>query len=294
MLLSSASRLILRNSTTMRLSARVPKFTASVRFLSSSSDAPPPQPQLRDPIPPAAMNEEIAMGVQRATQMYMRHGIGKQRLDEINADNSLLLIQKWQKMIEAFLGTQIHVLAGLGYAPDENGMGLYNHQLGSWLNNSDPDTQERLRTIGRDVWREVLCTTFGVSVDEIKEVDIVEARNMMHKVSQKMQDESTLKLIAKKCMAIQPETDEQLAIAAKHAAVQDVLVNQVYLGGEPSIVSECGFGEGEEGYVFMQCAMAEHQSDPLVAQYVGSAMMKIMTAAGLDLSGMAPPKDKQS
>lgn len=230
------------------------------------------------------------MGVQRSTQMYMRHGIGKQRLDEIRLDDSMLLITKWQKMMEAFLGTQLHVLAGLGYAPDENGMGLYNHQLGTWLNSCDPDTQERLRTIGRDIWREVLCTSFGVAKEELKEVDIVEARNMMHKVSQKMQDEATLKSIAKKCMAIQPGTDEQLATAAKHSAVQDVLVNEVYLGGEPSLVSECGFGEGEEGYVYMQCAMAEHQSDPLVAQYIGSAMMKIMTAAGLDMSGMPTQK----
>ena len=236
------------------------------------------------------MNEEIAMGVQYATRMFMRHGIGKQRLDEISMDSSLPLVNKWQKMMESFLGTQVHVLAGLGYPPDENGMGLYNHQLGTWLQDCDPDTQERMRTIGRDIWREVLCTAFGVKAEDLKEVDIVEARNMMHKVSQKMQDDKTLKLIAKKCMAIQPGEDEQLIIAAKHAAVQDVLVNEVYLGGDPSIVAEFGFGNGGEGYVFMQCAMAEHQSDPLVAQYVGSAMMKIMTAAGLDMSGMARPK----
>lgn len=246
---------------------------------------------MRDPVPPSAMNEEIALGVQRATQMYMRHGIGKQRLDEIHMDSSLPLITKWQRMMESFLGTQIHVLAALGYPPDENGMGLYNHQLGTWLNDSDPDTQERMRTIGRDIWREVLCTTFGIESEEIKEVDIAEARNMMHKVSQKMQDEATLKSIAKKCMAIEPDGDDQLITAAKHSAVQDVLVNEVYLGGEPSLVSEFGFGEGEQGYVFMQCAMAEHQSDPLVAQYVGSAMMKIMTAAGLDMGGMQKPQN---
>lgn len=127
-------------------------------------------------------------------------------------------------------------------------------------------------------------------MDELKEIDVPEARNMMYKVSEKMQDEATLKLIAKKCMAIEPDGDQQLIIAAKHAVVQDVLVNEVYLGGEPSLVEEFGFGDGEEGYVNLQCAMAEHQSDPLVAQYVGSAMMKIMNAADLDISGMAQKK----
>lgn len=245
-------------------------------------------------MPPTEMNEEIAMGVQRATQMYMRHGIGKQRLVEISKDISVPLITKWQRMMESFLGTQVHVLAGLGYSPDEHGMGLYNYQLGTWLQGSDPDTQERMRTIGRDMWREVLSTAFVVKEQDWKELDVVEARNTMHRVSQKMQDEATLKSIAKKCMAIQPGTDEQLTIAAKHAAVQDVLVNEVYLGGEPSLVSEFGFGEGERGYVLLQCAMAEHQSDPLIAQYVGSAMMKIMTAADLDMgSGRAPKTNKE-
>jgi hypothetical protein len=222
--------------------------------------------------------------------MYMRHGVGKQRLEDIATVSDVPLVTKWQKMMEAFLGTQVLVLAGLGYAPTEEGLGLYNYQLGSWIQGENPDTQERMRAIGRDIWREVLCTTFAMNVDDLKEVNIVEARNMMHKVSQKMQDDKTLKMIAKKCMAIDPSDSDQggqlVVTAAKHAVVQDVLVNEVYLGGEPSLVSEFGFGDGEEAYVYMQCAMAEHQSDPLVAQYVGAAMMKIMTAAGLDMNGM--------
>jgi hypothetical protein len=300
MFLSASSRVIRSAAIRAPLASRQVSLLAATRLpvaattaatLSSTngrffSDGP----TMKEPRPPAAMDEEIAMGIQRATQMYMRHGIGKQRLDEIYADSSMPFIARWQKMMESFLGTQVHILAGLGYSPDENGMGLYNHQLGTWLQNSDPDTQERMRTMGRDIWREVLCTTFRVKEEDLKDLDIVEARKMMYRVSEKMQDDTTLELIAKKCEAIEPDTDEQLKTAAKHGAVQDVLVNHVYIGGEPSIVSEFGFGEGEEGYVILQCAMADHQSDPLVAQYVGTAMMKIMNAAGLDMGqGAAPP-----
>lgn len=53
------------------------------------------------------MNEEIAMGVQYATRMYMRHGLGHQRLEELSKDTVMPLIMKWQKMMEAFLGTQV-------------------------------------------------------------------------------------------------------------------------------------------------------------------------------------------
>lgn len=61
-------------------------------------------------------------------------------------------------------------------------------------------------------------------------------------------------------------------------------MNEVYLGREPSLVSECGFGEGEKGYVYMQCVMAEHQNDALVAQYIGTAMTRVIQTAGIDMA----------
>ena len=195
-MLLSASRLL---RPALRLSSQRVSLKPCTRFLSN-----PPEERYPEPTPPEDFNEEIAMGVQYATRMYMRHGIGKQRLVEISNDSSMPLINKWQKMMEAFLGTQVHVLAGLGYGPNEQGLGLYNHQLGTWLQDCDPDTQERMRTIGRDIWREVLCTAFDVKAEDLKEVSIVDARNMMHKVSQKMQEEDILKSIAKKCASIQP------------------------------------------------------------------------------------------
>jgi len=68
----------------------------------------------------------------------------------------------------------------------------------------------------------------------------------------------------------------------------------VYLGGEPSLVEEGGFGPGAIGYAKAQCAMADHEADPLVAQYAASSMQKIWEAAGLDMeaiqkAGHVPP-----
>ena len=37
-----------------------------------------------------------------------------------------------------------------------------------------------------------------------------------------------------------------------------------------------------KGYAMMQCRIAEHQSDPLIAQYVGKAMMGVLKAGGMD------------
>jgi hypothetical protein len=186
-------------------------------------------------------------------------------------------------MMEAFLGTQVHVLAGLGYSPDEKGLAAYNRDVAFCVQELAPDVQEQLRVKGRDTWRLVLSTAFDVDLSQLEEIDIAEARKIMYNVSEKMQEESVLKSVAKRCAMIQPSENEQMDLAMKHHVVQEALVDDVYLGGEPSLVEESGFGKGEEGYVLMQCVLAEHQNDPLVAQYIGTAMMKVLTAAGLDM-----------
>ena len=73
-------------------------------------------------------------------------------------------------------------------------------------------------------------------------------------------------------------------LVQKHQIIQEVMVSEVYLGGSPkSLVEECGFEAGEEGYVKLQYAMAEYQTDPLVAQYIGAGMMKLLQAAGVEM-----------
>jgi hypothetical protein len=78
-----------------------------------------------------------------------------------------------------------------------------------------------------------------------------------------------------------------LELAKKHQIIQNVVVNQVYLGGGSGgkgLVETLGFGSGPQGYAYMQYVMAYHENDPLCLQYTSSAMVKIWKAAGLDLS----------
>jgi hypothetical protein len=255
----------------------------AVRHLSSAPPTNEPAPN-----PPFSLNKEMAFGIQKSTELFINHGLGMQKLQHVAKEAGDLdtLVSRWQRMMEAYLGTQVHVLAGLGYPPNENGLHMYNQHVAMYMQNADPDTQEELRLGTRDLWRTVLATAFNLSVDEISasEMDIVQARNTMHKVSQKMQSPEILELIAAKCAKLESTGNSAMDMAMKHQAVQDTLVHDVYLGGEPSLVEECGFEAGEKGYVFMQCVMAEHQNDPLVSQYVGAAMMQILKSAGIDMS----------
>ena len=83
------------------------------------------------------------------------------------------------------------------------------------------------------------------------------------------------------CVSLDP--DPEVEVALKHNQLQQIIVNHVYLGGSPSIAEEAGFGTGRTAYAKLQCAMSDHEGDPLIAQYAASAMMRIFQAAGLDM-----------
>ena len=296
-----------------------PFATAPWRSFSSSPTTQTTLPsQPIPPQPPTSINDDIVRGVHLGTLLYMKYGIGRQRLEEIYLDVDLPIVIKWQRCMEIFLGVQLHVLAGLGYSPDEMGLSLYNQQLTSYLQGGSvgPEIQEECRVGTRDLWRLVLSTAFGVDLATIEELPIDQARSIMHKVAQRMQDPDVLDYIAKECASIEPseyhllyffahdlvlvilhlslsrwfshqyiifaDEDPQMEAALRHHVVQEALVYKVYYGGSPkSLLEECGFDRGEDGYVRLQLAMANHQNDPLVSQYVGHSMMKILQVAGL-------------
>jgi hypothetical protein len=43
------------------------------------------------------------------------------------------------------------------------------------------------------------------------------------------------------------------------------------------------------GYAKLQCALADHEGDPLIAQYSAAAMVKMFEAAGIELSDIQGP-----
>ncbi|KAL3783691.1 hypothetical protein HJC23_000100 [Cyclotella cryptica] len=205
-------------------------------------------------------------------------------------------------MIQIYLQTQCAVIQLLGYTPDEHGISLYTQHLSQAMQLSSPDVQEQLRTTSRDTYRTVLGGAFGMDlITEQRtkgELSIVDARNMMHKVSLRMQDDSVLEKVARACSGeggsgVVPKDSEAgraMELAYKHTAIQKIMVYDVYLSGSPCLVEECGFGKGEEGYVKMQGALADHQSDPLISQYVGGAMLKLLESAGIDMKNWQTPR----
>ncbi len=90
----------------------------------SNVPPPPTAPSGPTPIPPTAITKEMAFGIQQANELFINHGLGNQKLAAIGKETGDVetLVSRWQRMMEAYLGTQVHVLAGLGYAPNETGL----------------------------------------------------------------------------------------------------------------------------------------------------------------------------
>lgn len=239
------------------------------------------------PKAPQSLSSEMAEGIVDATQFYVRHGISGQRL-KVLADLELPVVEKWQKMMEIYLTTQIHVIAGLGYSADESGLNMYARDLAVCIQTSEETMKQLFTEVRRDTWREVVGTTFHLEANDIPVLSIVDARNLMHKISSKMIEPDLLVKIQQKTAKVTGK-DDNVLLQGKHKILQEVLVQDVYLGGDPSLVEEAGFGAGPQGYAKLQCAMTDHEGDPLIAEYASSAMVKILRAAGIDVENIQGP-----
>lgn len=114
----------------------------------------------------------------------------------------------------------MHVLAGLGYSADEKGLTKYAHDVATCLMESDEDMQELFADLRRDTWRELVAAAFDLQISEMKSLSIVEARDIMHKVSSKMLEASILSEIKEQVQALPVyEEGSESDLTSKHHVV---------------------------------------------------------------------------
>lgn len=159
-------------------------------------------PQSFQPTPPTAITQDMAENIQDTTLFYLRHGVSNQRLHALCKDTESPLVLKWQRMMEIYLSTQVFVISGLGYPGNEKGLEEYTRHLQQYIQSCNDDTKEMYRKVGNETWRELLATAFDLNLEQIESLSIVEARNIMHKISSKMQEPEILMKIQKECSKI--------------------------------------------------------------------------------------------
>ena len=184
----------------------------SMIYRSFSSPSPPIDFK---PKPPESLNLEMAKGIQQTNMLFIRHGVGKQRLELIAKDDTIPLTMKWQIMMETYLTCQLHVVSGLGFSADEQGLMYYTQKLGQFIQTCSPDEQEEFRTVGRETWREMLTIAFNLEDILIEkflkpkddgggEMSIVDARNIIHQVASQLVEPRILEMVATRCSQLPP------------------------------------------------------------------------------------------
>ncbi|CAJ1942316.1 unnamed protein product [Cylindrotheca closterium] len=284
----------LRSPLISRASGRFshPAVAVAKQSSRSFSSLPPNDPQAQfQPSPPKELNMEMAIGIQDANQLFLKYGVGQQRLKLLSEDENMPLVTKWQRMMQIYLGMQLHTVAGLGYQASEQGIMMYTQHLAQFVGACEPSVQDQFREVGRTTWRDMLSLAFALD-DELasgkydEELGVVDARNASHKVASKMIEPDVLEELSTKCGQLPSDSDPEVEMGMKHQVIQDVVVNKVYLGGSPSLVEELGYPAGPKGYALMQYVMAYHENDPLCMEYTSSSMVKLWQAAGLDLGNV--------
>jgi hypothetical protein len=188
----------------------------------SSQQLPPDDPQAQfKATAPTELNMEMAQGIQTANHLILKYGVGRQRLELLckESDSTMPLVVKWQRMMEIYLGAQLHVVAALGYQTDEQGIMMYTQQLAQFIGTKcDPATQDEFRAKGRDTWRDMLATAFDLDSDMIaekygNELSIVDARNIVHKVASALIEPRILEEVATRVSFSFPASFDSTAVS---------------------------------------------------------------------------------
>eukprot|EP00523_Entomoneis_sp_CCMP467_P016042 CAMPEP_0168765314 /NCGR_PEP_ID=MMETSP0725-20121227/258_1 /TAXON_ID=265536 /ORGANISM="Amphiprora sp., Strain CCMP467" /LENGTH=320 /DNA_ID=CAMNT_0008814559 /DNA_START=22 /DNA_END=984 /DNA_ORIENTATION=+ len=245
------------------------------------------------PQPPSKLTEEMASSISEMTEMYIDCGAANQRLKFLASQKDMSVVHKWQSMMEIFFSTQLHIVAGFGYQADEKGLVHFAQDLAAFQQTcKNEDFLLLLKTNRRDTWRSLVSASFELDVKDIPIFSIVDARNHMHKVSARMSSPEVLFEIQQNVSKIQVPNNNDMEMAMKHQALQEIIVYKVYMDGEdgkPGLVEEAGCGSGEKGYAAFQCAMADFEGDPLIGEYTQSAMLKMFDAAGINPGEVMEP-----
>jgi hypothetical protein len=163
---------------------------------------------------------------------------------------------------------------------------------------SSPEDQEWLRATMRNMYQLVLAGAFNVPMlmedQRLRgELSIINARNIMHKVSLRMLEPDVLERVQERCsisVAMNDSTEaQQMELVRKHTLVQGVMIMHVYLSkrdGVPNLVEECGFRKGEAGYVRMQGPLAEHQNNLLIMPYVRLMIVRLLQCVGINMEAL--------
>lgn len=218
---------------------------------------------------PPELTMDVAKAITQMTIMQLDNEdmMYNQSLKKIQKTNASLT-DRWQAMVHVLLSCQLHAIVPFGYQPNEQGLLEFNKAFG--LLTMKPEGKE-LRKLSLDRWRMIVNHAFGVVMGPEDSISVEKARLIALKLSFEMLSEPFLKSIDQAVENLGPSPSD---LQRQQALLQALLPLQM------RVMSEFGF-QGEEGFIRLQIAQAEHATDETVAHNTVSSTMAVFRRAGI-------------
>lgn len=237
---------------------------------------------------------DVACDISRLTSNEI---VVKQKQDndsplmQLANDESLSLLTKWMKMMNIFCENKELIISNYGYAESDEGLAEYTQDYEELLDTMKDDDKQKqkqeLEDMQNHTWASLVATCFNFDVSDVPALSLEEARNIMYKINTRMIEPGVLVEIEGESRNIIELDNEEKELQQKHLAVQQVILERVYLDGKPSLLEKSGFCSPNDddfvrGYAKMQCALHPYRNDPFIAQTTATAMARVWHAATFD------------
>lgn len=192
-------------------------------------------------------------------------------LDKIKGDTDSSLVQRWQAMIHVLLSVQLHNIVPFGYSPDEKGIHEFNKNY-EILSKKD-DAGKELQQLSLQRWHVLIERAFGVTLQPGDNITVEKARLIALKLSFQMLSDKFLKSVDALIAELGPSPSDT---ARQQALLGAILPLQM------DVMREFGY-EGEDGYIRLQVALAEHATDETVGYNTMASTLTVFRRAGIAL-----------
>eukprot|EP00038_Savillea_parva_P006030 m.161265 g.161265 ORF g.161265 m.161265 type:complete len:351 (-) comp12054_c0_seq1:66-1118(-) len=188
------------------------------------------------------------------------------------------IVERWNAAAAIYAMSLAHSLAPYGFTPDINSLQQYQEQQDKMCRKHEHG--DDIEKFNRERLLVLVETAFGIELPEETDVNLSTVRQAWGMLSMKMDSDDFEAAVKKAMDAIPSSASEDETQALKFQALQVAVLNL------QKDVAESFNLTGDEGFIKLQVAFMEYQTDDQVRYTASMAYHKAFNKFGLGLPGM--------
>jgi len=211
-------------------------------------------------------------------QLLNKRNKFRQALEEIRADTSQTIVHRWNAASAIFAVSLAHCLSPYGFTPGDMGsMVKYQEQQDAMVRKHEHGTD--IRKFNRERLLVLVETAFGMQLPEESDVDLKMVRKALGMLAMRTDSDEFVEGVQKELANVPGSGSE--ADAMKFQLVQLAILS---LHAE---IAESFDLPGDEGFIKLQVAIMENQTDDQVRYSASMAYLTIFNKVGLKIPDMS-------